>query len=357
VRFETTQTQAKASGLLCTCRDLHYETTAALNHLYLCGVRYKLGVLIIDSTQFWPTWLHIPAFQKHVEAVDVTFRNATKDPEVDLKSQFDVQRHPVFRGGILHIYDEPPNIAWCLYFLLELFLVHGPKSAGISVSHKNRNQRRQAVATAHKSLWPIASVKTLNIAFEAGPGVTLPQQTVHEHDPRHPGWLGSHTTKYIQEMFCRIGQICTTGPAFRSPSFQHLEDWLYFGDTIFMNIDLRERLHYRDLLSEDRDLWYVENRFEHLPRECRLLAFWNWKYKAVRKRQELGLPMPEERLEWPKWRDIWRWRKFTEVSREVAKSNGDLDYQECYGRCLCHEHELEDAVKRGELPTFNVEDR
>jgi hypothetical protein len=54
--------------------------------------------------------------------------------------------------------------------------------------------------TFHTSLFDIESVRALNIAFEAGPGITFPKQPVTGHAPCHPGWIALNMYQMLWDL-------------------------------------------------------------------------------------------------------------------------------------------------------------
>ncbi|KZW01811.1 hypothetical protein EXIGLDRAFT_829742 [Exidia glandulosa HHB12029] len=95
-----------ADGLLCTNRQLAYETRAIIQRL---NPEYKLDLLLVDEAQLWPTWTCLPVSAHFIDRVHVSTAS-TGEPA---------------SGAWVWSYRAPPKRMWAMYFLLELYLVLG----------------------------------------------------------------------------------------------------------------------------------------------------------------------------------------------------------------------------------------
>lgn len=76
---------------------------------------YVLDVMLVNETDFWPTWTFLTPPSQFVDSFKVTFRTTGTSPTLDGRK---------FRFG-----DRdwgPPQIIWCLFYLLERFAESGP---------------------------------------------------------------------------------------------------------------------------------------------------------------------------------------------------------------------------------------
>ena len=92
--------------------------------------------------------------------------------------------------------------------------------------------------------------------------------------------------------------------------------------------------------------WYSTGTFGNLGGDCSLLTFWDWKYKTVRQRQRLGLPLDGPVL-WPildEWRD---WRAIRDDYHQRSKAS--WHYNE--GRYMCSDRGLEEMLEKGRQTT------
>ncbi|KZW01828.1 hypothetical protein EXIGLDRAFT_829748 [Exidia glandulosa HHB12029] len=95
-----------ADGLLCTNRQLAYETHAIIKRL---NPEYKLDLLLVDEAQLWPTWTCLPVSAHFIDRVHVSIASIGEPAS----------------GAWLWSYRGPPKCMWAMYFLLELYLVRG----------------------------------------------------------------------------------------------------------------------------------------------------------------------------------------------------------------------------------------
>ncbi|KZW01836.1 hypothetical protein EXIGLDRAFT_760438 [Exidia glandulosa HHB12029] len=93
-------------GLLCTNRQLMYETRAIIQRL---NPEYKLDLLLVDKAQLWPTWTCLPVSAHFIDRVHVSIASIGESS----------------RGSWLWSFRGPPTSMWALYGLLYSYLEHG----------------------------------------------------------------------------------------------------------------------------------------------------------------------------------------------------------------------------------------
>lgn len=280
-RFERSDYVSNAYPLLLVNQQLSAETKSAVSRLTLAGLSYKLDVMFVQERELWPTWLCIPSLAQHVDYVDVTFR--IFGPRTDGTS--------AFAGGD----GSPPQIYWCFYFLLEYFLTHGPIRPSLGATPKPNDNRQ-------------ISVKTVNLNFVAGDSHLLPPTAEESYyKPRRhyqgrmpfgkekqyiirPEWLaltinhpflkllsmGYHTAAYGGIIHERVGSVRFN-----------------VDGELLQEIDIGARLASLSFAPDAGHPRYTTQTFGHLSGEDRLRAFWRWKEKAVQKRKERGLSVPD----------------------------------------------------------------
>ena len=346
VRFEQGGTASNATGLLLTDRHIYRQTKDAIARLFPEGANYRLDVMFINEQELWPTWLFVPFVSRKVDTVDVTIRVVGTNSG-DNRSAFTI-------GD-----GSPPQMVWCFYFLLEHFLEYG---LSIAPSAKDSSQRNCSTGV---------SIKNVNINFTFGDNSRLfPEDTeenrrkwwsrqrqlqsqtlfdINEEELReaqqsptrmHPRWLatfvakelwgilgmGYHTAAYGAIVHERVGRIRITCE-----------------DDVIREVDLGHFLSLMLESPEGSSEWYTSLTFGHVPGDCRLLTFWNWKYRTVQKRQSLGLSLPEAII-WPTFDEMTSWRRATEKHREEQKAQG-FQYYCDRTRCLCADHGLEEMLE------------
>ena len=321
---------ANASALFPTCQQLNKHTTDTIARLFPDGMRYKLDVMFVDEQKFWPTWLSVPAVAKAIQAVDVTFRIFGLYHE-----NSDSAFRPSDRG--------PEQIVWCFYFLLEHFLDHGIKPPVIT-------QKGEPVPSGS-----FISVKAINMNFISGTtNRAISEDTIEQklawwdrypsfdtqevegklRPQMHPRWLATfvadrldmvlimsyHTSAYGAIVHERVGNICICA---ENKTVSEIEP-----------AKLLARMVYHP------DITFT---FGHLPRHCRLLTFWNWKYHAITQRKALALPVPKQSF-WPTLDELTRLRAASEKKRQKDIASG-CQFSMCGSFCRCCDQGLENMLK------------
>jgi hypothetical protein len=312
VRYAKGKMRVNSASLLQVNKQLNEETKAALARRYPEGVKYKLDIMFVNEIELWPTWLLVPSVSHMVAEVDVKIRI------VGEKLSGSENAFKIGDGS-------PEQIVWCFYYVLEHFLDYG---LGPSLGAKEgiKIQKRPT------------SVRNIKLDIVYGnSGHGIPQGSRSKR--QDPQWLANfvcgrlnnitemsyHTAPYGMIVYERVGK-------FQIAAESEIIEEINLGDSL-------ARLNYG--LSSDTN-WYTGETFGNLPGDCRLITFWNWKHRAVKKRRQLDLPVSDD-VVWPKMNDMARWRQDTEVHRAEQRAQG-LAYF-CKGKsCFCSDHRLEDML-------------
>ncbi|KAK5163888.1 uncharacterized protein LTR77_010282 [Saxophila tyrrhenica] len=316
VRYERTETRANASGLLLACRQTHKQTKDALAH-----------VMVINETELWPTWLHVPSVAKRISEVKVNFRvyDAEEDDEA----------HCVVREGGGH-----ESLEWCFWFLLECFLRCGP--ANPPVASHDEPYRSDS----------ISCIEDVSIEFSTG---TPPsKQSASEEDEIQQKLVGAyrkrrnkiadhiihktyelmsmgyHESEYGKLLYERIGDMRAGGEGRDTWGFQ-LGEWL-------------GEMHPRPDRGQIDD---TTTTFGHLPADCRLRSAWNWKHSTVQRRISLGLHIPDP-FAWPGSQQWRHWKNLKD-----GRSEGNACGRSCYCDYGGLDEKLIEGTTRGRETTIH----
>jgi len=360
VLYETHSPTPTATPLLLTNRTLHAQTRRVLARLYPHGPIYTLDVLFLNECLLIPTWLHIPSFSRHIHRVDVTFR-------IHGSSHDDVRRGYVgFRSGD----GAPPALTWAFYFLLEHFLDHGPvalradqtprcgPTAGLSV-HEIRLDFLSSGACQDDTP---ESHRFWQIHHGRGHNCEAPLPCL----PMHPSWLAKFVRGFLPAM---LVMSYHTAP---------------YADIVLERVNLFTFIplggleyHVRRYLAqaqvhtaptpgrrggegEGEGWWYTDATFGHLAPGCRVLTFWNWKFRAVERRRARGLEgvEGEGQVIWPTAGELERVRRHRRRSQwgEAGAEKEMMTCNEEGARCMCAETRLEEWLRRRELEGGGLRD-
>ncbi|KXL49265.1 hypothetical protein M433DRAFT_2548 [Acidomyces richmondensis BFW] len=353
VLHETHIPAPTATPLLLTNRVLHAQTRRVLARLYPHGPIYTLDVLFVNERLLIPTWLHVPAFARHVYRVDVTFR-------IHGTSHDDMDGHGYvgFRAGD----GAPPALKWAFYFLLEHFLDHGPVAP-------HADQRPQSGPTAGLTVHEIR----LNFVSSGPCQDDTPDSRHFWHSrhgrghncdaplpclPMHPSWLAKfvhgslpavlgmsyHTSPYADIVLERVDLFTFVSPGvaeYRVPRYL-----------------ARARVRIVPTPGaagpEVSGGWYTDATFGYLDPGCRVLTFWNWKFRALERRRARGLEgvEEEEQVVWPTLEELERVRRNRRrVWWDGSEAGEKGKMMRCDGegaRCLCAETRLEEWLQARE---------
>jgi len=329
---------ANSAALLRINRLFHDRTELALRRLFPNGTHYKLDALLVRERQIWPLWLKVPTLSTSIHTVDVTFRvfeaNNSKSSSM-------------WRRGC----GGPPQWVWIFYNFLRHFANFGPCSF-IATKEAPDSQRRHV------------TVQTLNLNF-----VNDRPEAVHADDseahadwrerqrwgagrrPRrrngaeadeepekadkaiHPRYLANGVINELR-FLSRMGYH---GASYGGFIFEHIGtvNVLFDGEAID-TIDYGATLAKLAATPDRGREIYTQTTFRESPGQCRVLAFWAWKKRVVKRRKELGLPVPDD-VEWPSQEQVKEWRR-------LAEHPPPGDRSVCYGvshhdqsGCACDE--------------------
>jgi hypothetical protein len=231
-------------------------------------VDYHLDVILLNEVSLLPTWIMIPKLASRVETLTCTFRIAGS---AELGTGYRGYRG--FRGGD----GAGPAMAWVIYCLLELFILHGP-SFGYG---------RDISSSSDQGY----SIRTLVINVETPPGIDPsrfgPPLTSHSFGRRRregetqpnvvdPKYLVKFIQTEIQGLLC-MGY--------------HTAE---YGDILHENIGsivikLDGETHF------NQDLWEVLKDLSPtydgatFSKHQRVKGFQDWKPRAIAKRSRRGL--------------------------------------------------------------------
>lgn len=320
VRYENQPPPPTARGLLLCNEQLNHETNATLQRIFPNGASYKADVMFVNEAECWLTWLRVPVVAKQIHSVDIKFR---------IFDVNDTTLQSAFRAGD----GSPPQIVWCFYYMLERLLFHG-----LNTPVKADQVSPMAI--------PIL-VHSINLHFQSAD----PDQPALNDDPEgdeQRDAFGVMRPEYLAK-FVRRDLLGLLHVGYHGTPYGSILHDAIGRFTITANQQSIGRLEVGDILAKlskgpDSDSeWYTMGTFGNLPGDCRLLTFWNWKYRMVERRKGRGLPLPEE-IVWPTMEGMTTWRAAAAVFQRDQKANG-LQWN-CDGkRCLCSEHSLEDMLK------------
>lgn len=244
VKYDQQDIVPNSLSLLLVNRQLSAETKSTLERF---PISYYLDVMIVNEQELHPTWLSVPAFSNRIDNVVVTFRIfGTREPGG--RSMF------IIGDG------SPPQITWCFYNLMEVFLKCGP------IANLKTGLRRKDV-----------SINTLTLDFVSPPNAESDIASLL----MRPDWLADfvndynhtllqmsyHTAWYGMIMYERIGTIR-----------------YYVDGQLSTQHDLDVLL--AKCRSNDSG-----DTFGNIANEERSAFFWKWKKKALKARKEAGLPV------------------------------------------------------------------
>lgn len=281
----------------------------------------------------------MPYLAEHIQSIEVSFRVFGMNRE--LRSAFRNRN-----GGAL------VPIIWTFYFLLDHLLKWGPYPS-------TSNQSLEAQQRHH------ITVNILDLRFLAGdPAYTPPNDgpqlyavwtrlqrnrfshlVPNENNQLaiHPNWLANriqeqihllldmsyHYSPYGTQLLERIGQFRIS----RLPSTT--------AEPPEVNIFVYEILG-NFYLAPDNDhpenfttLYTWRTMKDIVMGDCRVLTFWNWKWKTLKERHKRGLINPSD-VVWPDLKTWLRWRQI--AGEAVGCRSGQW-------RCMCLETGLEDWLK------------
>ena len=338
VRYEKTETRANITGLLLSNRQLRQQTASALCRIYPDGLTYKLDCIFLNEREILPTWTHVPAASKRIRRVNVTFRIFGTNTE---------EGYSAFAGGC----GGPMQIVWTFYYLLEHFLEYGTTSSSPLTKKWSENPENCVV------------INNINLNFTSGEPdkpvqVDTPENSrawyasqryrsaSPENDasslPMHPRWLAEKVSSELQTTV----SIGYNTAEFASDIFERVGTFAVSSESIIIyGLDVGQALARQDYRPDAGHDCYTTNTFGHLPGQCRILTFWNWKYRAVQLRKQLGLPMEEAIIVWPMLEDMQHWRAGAKKERRKARQPGYSSSKCDSSLCMCRHRGLEDMLK------------
>jgi len=252
----------------------------------------------------------IPAVSHSFKTVDVTFRSFGEKPR---------DRQYGFHGS--------KGIVWCFYYLLEQFLFYGPMPGSPSDSGK-RNR-------------PIA-VHNINMDFSSGGNDSrISEEIPTELIQQDPKWLVSYVQKEIEGIM-DMGYHTAPYGGFIYERVGTFE--FKINGRITSDIDVGDMLAKLEKRPDEEGGWNTASTFGDLPRDCRLLTFWIWKFRTLRTRKRLGLDIPKTCI-WPTLEDMEVWRRGGEIYKKQQKNEGHASFCKMK-HCFCYDHRLEDQLFR-----------
>jgi hypothetical protein len=303
---------ANVTSLLLTSHRLYHETRALLKRLFPNGVTYKLDIIFVNNKTIRPTWLHVPAFTRWIENLEISVR---------------CYDFSVPEAQNLHCTGQDAML-WCFCFLLEFIIMLG---AELAFSWTN-----SITAATGPRAGPGSPHHAIGIVkFNFTPG--------HRERSRTEGY-----TRYVHRLI-DPQECCLRAWNHIYTILQMKGRHLFHGGLFHATID---RFQFRccneqvgeidvgaHLATLDRRLSPRECNCEQCVRSACLLMFWTEKYRAVQRRRKLGMTLTDYVL-WPSFWEVMTWR---ESAREIA---GDSAYNKAWDnveKCL-DDHGLLDAL-------------
>lgn len=340
VLYETTPTIPSSHGLLLVNKHLHKQTTQALSRLFPHGLDYKLDVLFLNESILHPTWLSVPARRNQINTINVTIRTFGRNTNTSRNA---------FRGGD----GSGPGFVWMFYWLLQHFLACGVSTVDVEASRRKAERWVEQIKLDLVSLEPQLTPEDTEEAqskwwrhqrrlsrgnsstdaalIAAGKPARMHPRWLAEYLSRMIGGLAGmsyHMAAYGGLLHERVGKItvCSHGEVVREVGF---------GDVL-------ARLAAGPEVGSD---WYTKATFGHLVGECRVLTFWNWKYRAVLLRRSRGLSVGAP-VAWPTLQELKGWRRARDEHRSTDRQ-GWYGTGSCgEGGCLCQDRRLEEMLER-----------
>ena len=272
VKFEKpgAHTTSNALPLFLTNHQLNAETRSAIARLGDDARCYELDVMIVNEGELWPTWTCVPVLTHHIEKVEVTFRLYASQK---YKSGYDA-----LRGGD----GSPPGLLWCFYFVLEHFLKRGSDDT-FGVGERDKE----------------ISVKVIDVAFVAGEGQQMLQERPSWQRLYRAARVDTGNTHIMQPLW--IAQMISgrlnglLGMNYHTARYGAILHERVATIRVSAVGELLRELNIAQVLAK-LACYDAADTFGHLPREDRLLSFWQWKKEAVRLRYERGLPIEENNV-------------------------------------------------------------
>ena len=339
VLYEESTIISNSYALLLPNRHTHNQSQEALTRLFPYGITYKLDVTQMNEKQLWPTWLSVPTYSKHVTDVDASIR-------ISGTSKFENSGFARGNGGLL-------DIVWCYYWLLEHFLKYGigpasqRKRHDLSVttitlsfvSDKNDDHMPEDTEEHEQRWWERQYYYQRNAGYR---DMDLELLAANNSLHMHPRWLASFIAKQIESLVHMDYHQSEHGALIheRIANIRILSQ-----GQLVKQINPGALLAGKVVQPDDGSKWYTTRTFGLLGGDCRLLTFWNWKYRTICQRHELGLLVGEPVI-WPDLVDIKQWRIARDEYRRTSKyAQRRLG---CNDRCMCSDRALEQMLERGE---------
>lgn len=308
------------------------------------------GIKKLTQASAGSGWLHVPVVAKRVQRVDVQLR-------IFGPHQGSSRRSIFARGD-----GGPSQIHWTLYYILERFLRLGlaqiprlvPDEYLRSKTLKNLSFAKDLEMVVDQIAIDVSTGDIEHETYGDTPEHMDRWRTTYSHwrlddnednEERpplqmHPKWLAGivdsaigslvdmsyHTSSYGQVVYDRVGTFLVTCNGVEPKLFE-----------------LGGRLARMSAVPEPPSDWYNKYTFGHLPGDCRLLSFWNWKYATVQNRASRGLEVPAE-LDWPTYETFMRWREAVANERS-QQTPMTFPYGCDRKRCCCESRDLEAMLK------------
>lgn len=284
----------------------------------------------------------MPYLAEQVQSIEVTFRVFGANTKT----------RSAFRIGD----GSPEPIVWCYYSLLDHFLEWGPYPSTSNLSLEA--QRRRHI-----------TVNTINLWFLAGDPVCIPPNDSSElyavwrgfqrRNPRraraapvtemdqfaiHPNWLAEsiqgniffmlgmsyHSSPWGMLLLERIGQFRISRLPSPGTTSEHPQVNIVVHEILGKLYQVPERDH-----PDNYTTLYNMDTMGHISGDCRVMTFWNWKWKALQERHKHGLENPSDAA----WPDLKTWLRWRRAAGEAVDCRSDKR------RCMCLDTGLEDWLK------------